>query len=550
MTATLTVSPAVLALKPRQVLLSKLDMNQSTANGSADKAPILNPDQKAILLKSVACFLERNGFSKTLKKFRSEAEIEKDDLKGCLLDLEELYCKYAEMCRHAAARTNLSDQKEQAMRTDGVSRGDGEGDLVVASKAVSKKKTKKNESNSHELVNQVGFDNKSSGSKNSEEVIANHGCQELNVKSKENKKNKRKSDSCSQGAEQECRKELKLADSLLEEPDKYGKDSKKKKSKLVSKPLANTTEHLLVESLPTATEEKKKDVAPSEGKIVSDSGTEKKNKDERKKKSKSADDAHVSDYNKHGLEDKQGAVTATGKENSVQLNDNDTPIEEKSVKSKSKKKKKDDLASECLYSVNSMEPDAGCTDAADSQKDDKESKGSKKRKRLVSEENDPLPADRKAVEESKRRKIEGLKESKGSEQQGNVNDEDASKENKEEHTQVDQPNENIDKSVEKPCIPKSMKKQENGSVEPKTVKAFQRVKVDEVVFTDERLKDNSYWAKDGADTGYGAKAQDVLGQVRGRDFRHEKTKKKRGSYRGGQIDLHSHSVKFNYSDDE
>jgi hypothetical protein len=35
-----------------------------------------------------------------------------------------------------------------------------------------------------------------------------------------------------------------------------------------------------------------------------------------------------------------------------------------------------------------------------------------------------------------------------------------------------------------------------------------------------------------------------------RDFRHDKTKKKRGTYRGGQIDLHSHSVKFNYSDDE
>lgn len=35
-----------------------------------------------------------------------------------------------------------------------------------------------------------------------------------------------------------------------------------------------------------------------------------------------------------------------------------------------------------------------------------------------------------------------------------------------------------------------------------------------------------------------------------RDFRHEKTKKKRGTYRGGLIDLHSHSVKFNYSDEE
>ncbi|KAF9604719.1 hypothetical protein IFM89_009155 [Coptis chinensis] len=35
-----------------------------------------------------------------------------------------------------------------------------------------------------------------------------------------------------------------------------------------------------------------------------------------------------------------------------------------------------------------------------------------------------------------------------------------------------------------------------------------------------------------------------------RDFRHEKTKKKRGSYRGGQIDLQTHSIKFNYSDEE
>jgi uncharacterized Tic20 family protein len=35
-----------------------------------------------------------------------------------------------------------------------------------------------------------------------------------------------------------------------------------------------------------------------------------------------------------------------------------------------------------------------------------------------------------------------------------------------------------------------------------------------------------------------------------RGFRHEKTKKKRGTYRGGQIDLQSHSFKFNYSDED
>lgn len=72
-----TLNPALLALKPRQVVLqSRLDMKHSPTHGSSDKAPILNPDQKVLLLKSVARFLERNGFSKTLKKFRSEAEIE------------------------------------------------------------------------------------------------------------------------------------------------------------------------------------------------------------------------------------------------------------------------------------------------------------------------------------------------------------------------------------------------------------------------------------------------------------------------------------------
>ena len=46
---------------------------------------------------------------------------------------------------------------------------------------------------------------------------------------------------------------------------------------------------------------------------------------------------------------------------------------------------------------------------------------------------------------------------------------------------------------------------------------------------------NSYTATFGA-SGWGAKAEAVLGAVRGKDFRHEKTKKKRGSYRGGLID--------------
>ena len=39
-------------------------------------------------------------------------------------------------------------------------------------------------------------------------------------------------------------------------------------------------------------------------------------------------------------------------------------------------------------------------------------------------------------------------------------------------------------------------------------------------------------------------------QVRGKDFRHEKTKKKRGGYRGGSLDSAVRSQKFVYDDDE
>ncbi|WOH13860.1 hypothetical protein DCAR_0933372 [Daucus carota subsp. sativus] len=47
-------------------------------------------------------------------------------------------------------------------------------------------------------------------------------------------------------------------------------------------------------------------------------------------------------------------------------------------------------------------------------------------------------------------------------------------------------------------------------------KSGYKVKIDEVEFADKRLQDNSYRAKSGAEIGYGAKEQQVLGQVRGR----------------------------------
>lgn len=74
---------------------------------------------------------------------------------------------------------------------------------------------------------------------------------------------------------------------------------------------------------------------------------------------------------------------------------------------------------------------------------------------------------------------------------------------------------------------------------------FQRVKPEEVEFLDDRLKDNTYDGKGGSDmASYGWKASQDLIKVRGDKFRAEKNKKKRGSYRGGQISFESHSIKF------
>ncbi|KAF5813331.1 putative transcription factor interactor and regulator LisH family [Helianthus annuus] len=172
--------------------------------------------------------------------------------------------------------------------------------------------------------------------------------------------------------------------------------------------------------------------------------------------------------------------------------------------------------------------------------DEKEKKSSKKRKRSSSDENknENVSAEITISEELKRQKTETSKEKNS---------------RKEEINALETSNEQFDGEtngkLEKDGV-KSKKKQRNVTAEPKTVNAFQRVKIDEVEFAHDKLQDNSYWAKGGAEIGYGAKAQEVLGQVRGRDFRHEKTKKKRGSYRGGLIDQQSHSIKFNYSDEE
>jgi len=56
--------------------------------------------------------------------------------------------------------------------------------------------------------------------------------------------------------------------------------------------------------------------------------------------------------------------------------------------------------------------------------------------------------------------------------------------------------------------------------------------------------DNAYDAKGGSTGDYGERASRDLIVTRGQGFRKEKNKKKRGSYRGGEITMENHSIRF------
>jgi len=78
------------------------------------------------------------------------------------------------------------------------------------------------------------------------------------------------------------------------------------------------------------------------------------------------------------------------------------------------------------------------------------------------------------------------------------------------------------------------------SQKKKSKAPFRRVKAEDIVIEKEELKDNSFQSFDS----WGAKANQDLIVTKGKSFRHEKTKKKRGSYRGGQINVGVNSIKF------
>merc|ERR1712059_111121 len=90
-------------------------------------------------------------------------------------------------------------------------------------------------------------------------------------------------------------------------------------------------------------------------------------------------------------------------------------------------------------------------------------------------------------------------------------------------------------------ISKPNKKNSTGN-QPKNA-PFRRV-VEEDIFVPAALQDNSFNAKKGASGDWGEKASRDLIVTKGKSFRHEKTKKKRGSYKGGPINMGIASIKF------
>ncbi|XP_052198935.1 suppressor protein SRP40 [Diospyros lotus] len=551
-------SLALLALKPRQILLARAEQSSKSttmkkqAGGSVGKAGSLNSEQKAILLHSVLGYLQLNGFSRTLKRLLSEAQIENDSWRTCSVNLEDICINYLET--GTQADTN-SDAKQQGLLTDSITMKDGDSHCSVVEQTVGKKKKKKSsESESNTCVTANKF---AESAKNSRERLVNDLPIDSKVDLKERERSKKHQ------SEQVNAQTLKepITDALCElqadESAKKQKDKKKKKSNSVSEQLDGNVEQVQLDSQLAGNEERCQNLKPSLG---DDKIAFKAEVINKKKKKKSSTNALGCDAEHSGLE-----------------NVDDVLLDEKKVESKHRKRRKEDSVSEALcrevaqmsQKEDSVEVVAKRELQSSEDAIDKDRNKSKKRKRLAKAENEGQAVEKVGSEDSKRRKTEGLEPTKNSEQLSEANavigdNEQGGQESKGEdglvgqndfqNTSMNQIKVNGNGSVEedggKPGAQKNRRKEHTSSAEPKTINAFQRIKTDQVQFADERLQDNSYWAKDGADVGYGAKAQEILGQVRGRDFRHEKTKKKRGSYRGGQIDLQSHSVKFNYDDDD
>eukprot|EP00281_Chroomonas_sp_CCMP1168_P020898 CAMPEP_0206228048 /NCGR_PEP_ID=MMETSP0047_2-20121206/8957_1 /ASSEMBLY_ACC=CAM_ASM_000192 /TAXON_ID=195065 /ORGANISM="Chroomonas mesostigmatica_cf, Strain CCMP1168" /LENGTH=236 /DNA_ID=CAMNT_0053651257 /DNA_START=49 /DNA_END=759 /DNA_ORIENTATION=+ len=178
------------------------------------------------------------------------------------------------------------------------------------------------------------------------------------------------------------------------------------------------------------------------------------------------------------------------------------------------------------------------------------SKDKKKKDKKAKEVEEPASKKRKAADSSDEEEEEEEVVEKKAKKEKKKSSKKAKKEESEEEEEEEKEEEEV-KEEATPSKKGGKKVSESPSNTP-----FQRVKAEEVSYLkvkggsaeEQRLKDNTFESKNG--DVYGAKASEILAAVRGKDFRHEKTKKKRGTYRGGPIDMNSNSIKFEDSDDE
>jgi len=111
--------------------------------------------------------------------------------------------------------------------------------------------------------------------------------------------------------------------------------------------------------------------------------------------------------------------------------------------------------------------------------------------------------------------------------------EDSDKEPAKKVTQVVVPIQNPQTPIEELKATKKKNKEE------KSV-PFQRVKPE----LSKQLPTKMFASQRNANSEWAEKADATLKQVKGRGFRHEKTKKKRGTYRGGALEMGVKSIKF------
>jgi len=198
-------------------------------------------------------------------------------------------------------------------------------------------------------------------------------------------------------------------------------------------------------------------------------------------------------------------------------------------------------------------------DKKDKKKERKEKKKENKRKKEEPEETPTIASPPVQEPKAKKQKTEPVVE-KEKEPEVEESKEDKKKKKKDnkrkrEEEKVETPKENgstpaqEEKEAEPVPVEASPINSPKGGQKNKKAKnePFRRVKSEEIT-VDSRLQNNDFTAKGGDD--WGKKAWNELKVVKGKDFRHAKTKRKKGYRPGGQLDMGVNSVKFEYTDEE